>query len=89
MKVFCPTCGTGYLLPENRVPKKPRLLICPNCNSSWKHDFQFNLKSQHNVRSSSNFNKSNQSNLGNRPNYSESVLKILREEAQLEAKLRN
>ena len=89
MKVFCPNCGTGYLVPQNKVPQKPRMLICRDCNSSWKHNFEFHAKSNNNNMSSSDFSKPDLSSLRKRPSYPDAVLTILREEAELEAKLRN
>ena len=73
VEVFCPSCHVGYSIPTSKVPSKPRMLMCRSCNYAWRQPFQ--------AKSIKNTVK--------RPSYSNTVLKILREEAAIEAKLRD
>ena len=85
MEVFCPICRIGYRIPSEKVPKKPRILLCRSCNHAWRQTFhikQYNTATQ-------TLNTYSSKNTVKRPSYSKTVLKILREEAALEAKQRD
>ena len=81
MEVFCPSCRIGYRIPRDKVPNKPRILVCRSCN----HAFQARLDRNTTQAPNAILLK----NRVRRPSYSKTVLKILREEAALEAKLRD
>ena len=84
MKVFCPSCDIGYRIPSDKVPSKARMLMCRSCNHAWRQPFQA-LKEEDATQAP---NVLLLKNTIRRPLYSNTVLKILREEAALEAKLR-
>ena len=84
MEVFCPKCAEHYRIPRNRIPKKPLILVCNTCGNTWRQkfptqDFTFGLLSESSSIDPRGVKK---------PEYSEEVLRILREEAELEKKLR-
>lgn len=85
VEVFCPSCHIGYRIPTNKIPRRHRVLMCRSCNYAWRQPFQTppskNLPQATNVSPFKNTAK--------RPSYSNTVLKILREEAAFEAKLRD
>ena len=85
MEVFCPSCLTGYRIPTDKVPNKPRILVCRSCNHAWKQTFQTRLDQNTTQAPNAIILK----NTVRRPSYSKTVLKILREEAALEEKLRD
>ena len=86
MEVFCPECPQGYRIPVDRTPTKPRMVMCRSCGATWRQNF-----SQAASPPSALISTKDQSNLQSvkRPVYPNSVLTVLREEAALEAKLRN
>ena len=84
MEIFCPTCREGYRIPTARVPKTSRMVICNSCGTAWKQFF--NEKPKLSDRDTTQ--KVSDVASVRRPSYSKAVLKILREEAALEAKLR-
>ena len=85
MEVFCPSCRIGYRIPRDKVPNKPRILVCRSCNHAWQQTFQTRLDQNTTQAPNAILLK----NRVRRPSYSKTVLKILREEAALEAKLRD
>ena len=84
MEIFCPTCREGYRIPTARVPKTSRMVMCNSCGTAWK---QFFDKKPKLVRRDAEEKTSEVASI-RRPSYSKAVLKILHEEAALEAKLR-
>ena len=84
MEIFCPTCSEGYRIPTAHVPKTTRMVICNSCGKAWK---QFFGKKPELLGHDTAQKVSEVASL-RRPSYSKAVLKILREEAALEAKLR-
>ena len=85
VEVFCPSCRTGYRIPNEKVPKKPRILMCRNCNHAWRQTFD----TEQGNKTKQTLNTYSSKNTVKRPSYSKTVLKILREEAALEAKQRD
>ena len=85
MEVFCPNCNVGYRIPTYKVPTKPRMLMCRSCNHAWRQPFRVQINA--NLRQAANVVLLK--NSVKRPSYSTTVLKILREEAAIEAKLRD
>ena len=85
MEVFCPSCHVGYRIPTNKIPITHRMLMCRSCNYAWRQPFQ----ARRNKNSPQTTNVSPFKNTAIRPSYSNTVLKILREEAAFEAKLRD
>ena len=85
MEVFCPKCPEGYRIPIDRIPTKPRMVMCHSCGATWMQQFpeQTSL--------SSRISENTQSVIRSikRPIYPKAVLAILHEEAALEAKRRN
>ena len=84
MEIFCPTCREGYRIPTARVPKTSRMVMCNSCGTAWKQFFDKKPK----LLSRDAPQKTSEVASLRRPSYSKAVLKILREEAALEAKLR-
>ena len=84
VEIFCPSCRIGYRIPSEKVPNKSRILLCRSCNHAWRQTFNTirgdDIKQTPNAHSLKTTLR--------RPSYSKTVLKILREEAALEAKLR-
>jgi predicted Zn finger-like uncharacterized protein len=85
VEVFCPSCRVGYRIPTDKVPRKPRMLMCRNCNHAWRQPFQ--AHQDEDITRAPNVLLLK--NKAKRPSYSNTVLTILREEAALEAKLKN
>lgn len=85
MEVFCPSCRVGYRIPTDKVPRKPRMLMCRSCNHAWRQPFLARLNKDMTRAPDVLLLK----NTVKRPSYSKAVLTILREEAALEAKLRD
>ncbi len=85
MEVFCPNCPQRYRIPIDRVPKKPRMVMCNTCGNTWMQHFPKapllsalgSIKTHGNIRPVK------------RPIYPKAVLTVLQEEAALEAKLRS
>ena len=84
MEIFCPTCREGYRIPTARVPKTSRMVMCNSCGTAWKQFFNKKPK----LVGHDKAQKASEVTTVRRPSYSKTVLKILREEAALEAKLR-
>ena len=84
MEIFCPTCREGYRIPTARVPKTSRMVMCNSCGTAWKQFFNKKPK----LLGRDNVQKASEVTTVRRPSYSKTVLKILRQEAALEAKLR-
>ena len=84
MQIFCPTCREGYRIPVERVPKTARMVVCNSCGMAWKQFFDQQPKPVGRTSAPKAFEISSLK----RPTYSKVVLKILHEEAALEAKLR-
>ena len=84
MEIFCPTCGEGYRIPTARVPKTSRIVMCNSCGTAWKQFFDKKPK----LVDRDSAQKVSDVAAVRRPSYSKAVLKILREEAALDAKLR-
>ncbi len=84
MEIFCPTCREGYRIPTAHVPKTARMVVCNSCGTAWKQFFDKQPKPVSRMSESKVFEIMSV----RRPTYSKVVLKILREEAALEAKLR-
>ena len=84
MEIFCPTCREGYRIPTARVPKTSRMVMCNSCGTAWKQFFN----KKPNLVGRDKAQKASEVTTVRRPSYSKTVLKILREEAALEAKLR-
>ena len=84
MEIFCPICREGYRIPTARVPKTARTVVCNSCGTAWKQFFDEQPK----LVSRNSAPKSLEIESARRPTYSKVILKILREEAALEKKLR-
>ena len=84
MEIFCPSCREGYCIPTALVPRAARMVVCNSCGTAWKQFFNGEPKSIGRARATKAFEIASVK----RPTYSKVVLKILREEAALEAKLR-
>ena len=84
MEIFCPTCCEGYRIPTARVPKTSRMVVCNSCGTAWKQFFDGKPE----LLDRDTAQKVPDLVTVRRPSYSKAVLKILREEAALEAKLR-
>ena len=84
MEIFCPTCREGYRIPTSRVPKKSCMVMCNSCGTAWKQFFDKKPK----LLGHDAAQKASELASVRRPRHSKAVLKILREEAALEAKLR-
>ena len=84
MEIFCPTCREGYRIPTARVPKTSRMVMCNSCGTAWKQFFDRPPR----LLGRDTAPKAPEVASVRRHSYSKAVLKILREEAALEAKLR-
>ncbi len=85
MEIFCPICREGYRIPTASVPKTARMVVCNSCGTAWKQFFDEQPKP---VISHKSAAKDLEITSVRRPTYSKAILKILREEAALEKKLR-
>ena len=85
MEVLCPSCSTGYRIPPEKVPSRPRMLMCKSCGTAWRQGFPARAHSLDGQPSKVviPFDKP-----ARRPQYAQGVLAILREEAALEQRLR-
>ena len=46
MIIECPACSKKFNIDENLIPDEGRLLKCGNCDHTWFHKKQENLKSE-------------------------------------------
>ncbi len=89
MHLLCPKCGSGYRIPKDKIPSKNRVVMCSSCTHMWKQNFvparrNYAIKTQVAQHAPS-------PSLGpaTRRAYTADVLSVLREEAELETKLRH
>jgi predicted Zn finger-like uncharacterized protein len=89
MHLLCPKCGSGYRIPKDKIPSKNRVVMCSSCTHMWKQNF---------VPARRNYAIKNQAAQhdplpsrapATRRAYTADVLAVLREEAELETKLRH
>ena len=89
MHLLCPKCGSGYRIPKDKIPSKNRVVMCSSCNHMWTHTF---------VPARRNYEIKNQAERhphvparepATRRALTADVLSVLREEAEIETKLRH
>ena len=89
MHLLCPKCGSGYRIPKDKIPSKNRVVMCSSCNHMWKQNFvparrNYAIKNQ-----AAHYAPVPAPEPATRRAYTADVLSVLREEAEIETKLRH